>query len=588
MIPTINWLHISDIHLRIGQEWQQRHVLKALQEGIKKYVFNGHAISFILVSGDLAYSGSEKEYLLAEQFISELSDFAMVPRELIFCIPGNHDVERNKQKLAFRGARQQLQNQSEIDSLLADGDELNTLLLRINNYKRFQEKVFARQERKYTDSKLSYVSSFSVNDVKFSIIGLNTAWLSEGDITDNGKLLIGERQIIDSIELAKKENPNIMISMGHHPFHLLHECDRITVQLKVEEACQFYHCGHLHEPELKNILKKGSQCIIISAGASFETRFTQNSFSIISLEIEKGICSVATSQYNSQNNNFSIINQEQIPIIVSSAELCSIDELATAIIAFDKEALCPNYLAALLLGYKSEFPFHLVPSFIFVNISVLEKQPDGEFKSKTIHFIQFQNLLKIFNIKNTPLEILLKHGEGVQAYIELINRYAKTNYEFLSQLKEREVETRKFSRIEPKSRYSHTFDLLMDFKENQEWDNLKQLSERHVHSDDNELSLLSEKMLALSLSHSGEESDLSLAILIWKKIFEEKKLDFGEFSVLIALLINRRNFDEAKSLVLGGLKIFVVNNTVLKELGLKIVSETGDRKFRDLLLSINN
>ena len=64
------------------------------------------------------------------------------------------------------------------------------------------------------------MSIVTLDNTRLATIGLDSAWLAEGGISDHGKLLIGERQVINALEIAAKSDPHITISAGHHPFQL--------------------------------------------------------------------------------------------------------------------------------------------------------------------------------------------------------------------------------------------------------------------------------------------------------------------------------------------------------------------------------
>ena len=105
----IRWLHISDIHMRPRDAWEQDVVLRAMCADIERQRAE-LAIHFVLVSGDLAYSGKPEEYALVGQFFHALATAAGVQAERIYCIPGNHDIDRSRQSFCFRGARAALQD----------------------------------------------------------------------------------------------------------------------------------------------------------------------------------------------------------------------------------------------------------------------------------------------------------------------------------------------------------------------------------------------------------------------------------------------------------------------------------------------
>ena len=235
----ICWLHISDIHMRVSDAWSQDVVLKAMCDDTARQRKGGMSLDFILATGDLAFSGHADEYKLVASFFDALIGAAGVPREPIFCIRGNHDIDRERQRMCFLGARNFAQSPNQIDVLLSPGEDLETLLKRQENYRNFQSSYLTGQDRDRTADGLGYVSRLTTEDVRVAIVGVNSAWLAEGGVSDHGKLLIGERQIINAIDLAGRGDPHIVIAMAHHPFHLLQDFDRRPIQGRIERSCHF-------------------------------------------------------------------------------------------------------------------------------------------------------------------------------------------------------------------------------------------------------------------------------------------------------------------------------------------------------------
>ncbi|MGH8728756.1 MAG: metallophosphoesterase family protein [Burkholderiales bacterium] len=229
---SICWLHISDIHLRERDAWSQDVVLKAMCDHIAHQRALGTTADFILVTGDIAFSGKAGEYALAAGFFDALGAAAAIPKERIYCVPGNHDIDRDRQRLCFQGARAALHDQNRIDALLAGGEDLETLLKRQENYRQFQSSYFAGQDRSWTGDGLGYVSRLTIEDVRLAILGLDSAWIANGGLDDHGKLAIGERQVINALKLAQEHNdpPHIILGMAHHPFHLFQDFDRRLVE----------------------------------------------------------------------------------------------------------------------------------------------------------------------------------------------------------------------------------------------------------------------------------------------------------------------------------------------------------------------
>ena len=65
----------------------------------------------------------------------------------------------------------------------------------------------------------------------------------------NASFYSGEEQVRNAIDIVNSANPHVVIGMGHHPFDLLRDFDRRSTQRRLEEACHYFHCGHLHVPD---------------------------------------------------------------------------------------------------------------------------------------------------------------------------------------------------------------------------------------------------------------------------------------------------------------------------------------------------
>ena len=296
----LNWLHISDLHLRVGSEWSQDVVLTEMCRHIEQQRDDETEFDFILVTGDIAFSGKAEEYSLAGQFFDELESKSGVPRERMFCVPGNHDIDRSQQRMAFIGAKAELRNPSTVDNFLANQSERENLLTRQLNYRNFQASYFANQCRHWTADGLAYVSKLQVDDLSLAVIGLDSTWLAEGGEGDHGNLLMGEMQVINVIRHALEtgDSPNVVIAMAHHPFHLLQEFDRLRVQTRVERDTHFFHHGHLHQAGTRMAGPVGSKCLTIAAGASYMSRHDFNAYSIVKLDFLETKRSVKTFVYS--------------------------------------------------------------------------------------------------------------------------------------------------------------------------------------------------------------------------------------------------------------------------------------------------
>lgn len=578
----ICWLHISDIHMRVSEVWSQDVVLKAMCDDIARQRKNGLAADFILATGDLAFSGSVAEYNLVEGFLDAIGAASGVPKECIFCIPGNHDIDRQRQKMCFVGARHSAQSPNQVDSLLSSREDMETLLQRQGNYRKFRDTYFKDQEREPTEDNLGYVSIITLDNIRLAIIGLDSAWLAEGGVNDHGKLLIGERQVINALEIAARSDPHITISASHHPFQLLQDFDRRPVQSRIERSCHFFHCGHLHEPEARPAGLTASGCLGLSAGAAFETRESKNTYSIVQLDLMHGRRITTIVHYKPSHGTFGTETSEEYPIEIAPAGTCSVDELAKAMLIYRK-SLSPfcHYLAALLLDQKAELPIQGANGYVLASFAVVQDQPDSLLKRATIQFMPFKNVLRVQYKRLSLADILNQFGEAIVQYGAALAEAIKSDGELNARLAALEKDARSIAATASTSGFSHTISLLQDIARDGDWVQLREQASRHLSAGDEHLAREATRLLALGLSHSNERADKEQAIDLYESIASDQRAEANDAAVHVTLLSEIGRYEKAKKTLLAAIEKYPDRGVAFSEIGQRIVEATGDREFRD-------
>jgi predicted phosphodiesterase len=552
-------------------------------EDVARKRAGGVLFDFILATGDLAFSGKADEYKLVGELFDALALASGVPKSKIFCIPGNHDIERDRQKMCFRGARGHLESQNRIDLLLSPGDDLETLLRREESYREFQGSYFTGQQRIATDDGLGYVSHFVKDDVQVAILGVDSAWLAEGGIEDHGKLLIGERQMINAIALASQRHPHIVIGMAHHPFHVLQDFDRRCVQARAERSCLFFHCGHLHEPEAQATGFSSTGCLTLAAGASFETRQSHNAYSIVTLDLLRGKRSVRTVRYDPANGTFSFESSAEYPVEIAASITCDVGELAKAITGYcSSRSVFAYYLAALLLDQKVEFPIAGQKGHVFGSFDLLLDQPEDELQRKTIEFLAFKNILRVLYSRAKLHDLLVQYGNVIKEYGAILEQRCITDADLRTRLGDREKDAKAMSAAElQQPTFSHAVALLVELAEAREWSELRAQAERHAHSSDPTVAIQAKRMFALSLANSTETVDKEAAAALYRSLLTEAQTEPSDAGNLAKLLIEARSFDEAQRVILAGIEGSATKLAgYFSEIGLKIVEATSNREFR--------
>jgi predicted MPP superfamily phosphohydrolase len=92
-------LHISDIHFKAPDcldQWMdpdfpvRTRMMRDLTEQVQKL----GKVGVILIGGDVAFKAAPDEYQTARVWIQQLSEISGCPKERVFVVPGNHDVDR--------------------------------------------------------------------------------------------------------------------------------------------------------------------------------------------------------------------------------------------------------------------------------------------------------------------------------------------------------------------------------------------------------------------------------------------------------------------------------------------------------------
>ena len=285
-MSKITWIHLSDLHFK-SNSYDCEVVMQSLIEDIKKQIkLKDLTIDFIFISGDLTLSGKIEEFCQAEKFITKLSIEINVPKDSIIIVPGNHDVNRNDVLPVSLKSKNMSLNRNDISSIIGNESERSIYTKGLSNYYRFIEKNFS-WAKSSQNPPLSYTINKKINGLSISILALNTAWLSYGSSNEKGKIILGERQVREALDCS--QNPQLTIALMHHPFEWLEWFDANDVKAILDRRTDYILTGHEHKPE---IIGKGSifgKAFRISAGATYESRRSLNSYNIISCDLSKSI-----------------------------------------------------------------------------------------------------------------------------------------------------------------------------------------------------------------------------------------------------------------------------------------------------------
>lgn len=266
-----SWLHLSDIHFGHGDEywgWDQKHVLTSLIQDVQKRVGSRPNPGTVFITGDIAFSGAtvnESEYLLAKNWIDNLITTLNLSNKNIFCVPGNHDVQRsiyNSERNTKRLIDSLRDGSDKIDSCLANNEDRIMLERRFNNYLKFISNYGPKNLLK--DLFWSY--SLEANEgFNLNIIGLNSALTSQDD-SDEKKLLLGNQQLLSNLPNLSNNANSITFTLMHHPLSWLSDYENAS-QI-VRKYSNIHMSGHIHNLDSEHRQRgAGTSYIELVAGA---------------------------------------------------------------------------------------------------------------------------------------------------------------------------------------------------------------------------------------------------------------------------------------------------------------------------------
>ncbi len=269
------FLHLSDIHFHkstsnnpydldadLRRKLAQDAVAAIEEIGLSK-------VTAILVTGDIAFSGDEKEYMFAADWLDSLAIELKCHPKIILTTPGNHDVERNiyldPQQETLRMWHDSLRSASPEDidrrlaSLSRDPTARTKIYEPLKNYNLFAAKYGCdiNPELPCWDRVLN------LNEhIILRIRGLNSVLSSNPrDDADPKKLCLGEHQV--QVEDNKRV---IHLTLCHHPPDWLIDHDKVHEYLSDRVHLQLF--GHKHSQRVDIINNR----IRLTAGAVHPSR----------------------------------------------------------------------------------------------------------------------------------------------------------------------------------------------------------------------------------------------------------------------------------------------------------------------------
>ncbi|MVF02237.1 metallophosphoesterase family protein [Serratia marcescens] len=244
-------IHLSDVHLKSADHknpMDPNQLLRAkLQEDISHMCDTlGKSPKTIIISGDIAFSGQEKEYQFAQEWLQELCTNVGADYSSIFITPGNHDIDRtvsengvvsaliDKVRATKKGDTEQ-----ELIKIINEKSIAELLLKQIENYNNFARNFAC--DLNFND-KLHVTRRIEIEDgISLVLWGLNSVVVSDSKDSESDKNLF----VVPSYRTILEQDGEVNIVVCHHPHNWLGNGKEFHEH--VTNTAKILLFGHEHE-----------------------------------------------------------------------------------------------------------------------------------------------------------------------------------------------------------------------------------------------------------------------------------------------------------------------------------------------------
>lgn len=255
-LRPLNLVHLSDLHFIVGDTGRaerEAHQRRRILEDLSQLAAGGLVVDAVLVTGDIAYSGQEEQYHLADEWLNQLANALKVKPSRVIVCPGNHDVDWSAIGDEHRKHRADLavcapnMLDAAVDGLLVG--ERPAVLDPLANYSRF-----AAGRQAGLDRSLGWKTSLNFGDgYRLQIRGVMSV-LNSCDGDRAGTMVVHSNQIRVSRE------PGVAnLLMIHHGTWFW----RVPDPDPAECGQHIVLSGHTHLPKVRHV----ENCVEVTAGA---------------------------------------------------------------------------------------------------------------------------------------------------------------------------------------------------------------------------------------------------------------------------------------------------------------------------------
>lgn len=289
----ILFLHLSDLHLRDISDVSEKCIFEIPHALSSQNLCSVESI-FLLITGDIGYSGLPKQYVAFETLLSKLKDGLkdMVSEDTsihVFCVPGNHDIDYrhicNKTRMDYENLI--------VKNVCPGSEEAQA---RATFFDFSQSGGWRNSSNPFLCRTFISIGEFSVE-----VNLLDTTLFSLKEANDQGLHIIPFNTID---QLRAPTGANMAITLMHHSHQWFNENCKNELEKALMEKNTMIFVGHEHYLAQQSVVYNGAAPAHIFCGGSLCNygNWLNSEFFACMLDVENETYSYYAFHWNQQDN----------------------------------------------------------------------------------------------------------------------------------------------------------------------------------------------------------------------------------------------------------------------------------------------
>ena len=278
---TILVVHLSDIHIQSASDPILSEAATIASCTYSSLADASHV--FIAISGDIAFSGTQQQYSLAEEFLrkvyAEIQSECDCPISFIMS-PGNHDCNFERDNAARRSV---IKGLVDSEAPEVDSSVIKTCTVVQSDFFEFRDSL---QPDPGDDSdSLWYTYSFDVDGCSVQFDCLNVSWVS-GIRESQGDLYFP----VQNYMKRQDDRPDIRLVVMHHPLNWYTQSVYRPFRMFVRDISTMIFTGHEHRGNY-GVLDEAetSRSAFVEGGVlQQDGDISSSSFNVVVIDVDDG------------------------------------------------------------------------------------------------------------------------------------------------------------------------------------------------------------------------------------------------------------------------------------------------------------